>query len=132
MDWSDEFCVGVAKLDQEHMRLVEIINELHDAMLSRRTAEVLNDATDRMAAYAAGHFSTEDRLMIRHGYPRHRQHKLQHDVFTQKAIELQTRVSQKTLVLSLEVLAFLRNWLANHILRSDKELALFLNSKGVL
>lgn len=131
-EWADEFCTGLAKVDQEHMRLVEIINELHDAMLERRANEAIREIVDEMAEYAASHFSTEERLMLRHNYPRYRQHRLQHDVFTNKVIDLQKRLDEKMLVLSLEVITFLRDWLANHILRSDKELGAFLLGKGIM
>lgn len=130
-EWEDEFGIGVPRIDRQHMRLIEIINDLHDAMRERKGPETLRDLVDEMAVYAASHFSLEERLMLKHNYPRMRGHKLQHELFTQKVMDLQKRIEEKTLVLSLEVITFLRDWWATHILSSDRAMGAFLSLREV-
>jgi hemerythrin len=130
-EWEDEFGIGVPRIDRQHMRLIEIINDLHDAMRERKGPETLRDLVDEMAVYAASHFSMEERLMLKHNYPRMRSHKLQHELFTQKVMDLQKRIEEKTLVLSLEVITFLRDWWATHILSSDRAMGAFLSLREV-
>lgn len=131
VEWEDRFCVGVQQIDSDHKKLVELINDLHSAMIDRRGREALNDIVARMMEYAVSHFATEERLMMRFAFAGYASHKAEHDGFMQKVIDLQARLSDRSLILSLEVITFLRDWLTNHIIRSDKAFGVFLQSKGV-
>jgi len=70
--------------------------------------------------------------MSTHGYPEYKAHKAEHAKLTQKAIELQKDFQQGEPVITVEVLGFLRDWIQNHILGTDKKYSQFLNSKGVV
>ena len=37
MKWSEELSVEVNEIDLQHQRLIDLINNLHDAMLAKKT-----------------------------------------------------------------------------------------------
>ena len=41
IEWNDEYSVKVKEIDQQHMKLVNLINELHLAMKEARGREVV-------------------------------------------------------------------------------------------
>jgi hemerythrin len=131
IEWTAQYRVNVAQIDEQHQRLVQMLNDLYDAMVERRSAAGVREAIDRMNAYARDHFSVEEKHMAELGYPDRQQHLTQHARFTRKTQELQERVASGKLVLSLEVIGYLRDWLTNHILHTDKRLGAFLNQHGV-
>jgi hemerythrin len=113
------------------MKLVEKINVLHQSLLDNKGREVQNKIIEDLVVYAEVHFAAEEKQMLKLNYPGYQKHKVEHDAFTAKALDLQQRVTQSEFVLTLEVLSFLKNWLQDHILGTDKEYSRHFNLKGV-
>jgi hemerythrin len=130
--WSDDFLVGVAEIDEQHRRLFQMIDGFYAALREKRPAsEALADLLDGLVEYTRYHFATEERLMARTGFPDSPKHREQHAGFVSTVDNLVDRVSTGQLVLSLEATSFLREWLVNHILKSDKELGGHLITHGM-
>jgi hemerythrin len=108
-----------------------MVNELHEAMRGGKGKDMLKPILSRLVSYTKTHFDTEERLMRQHGYPEYAAHKIKHDLLTKQAMDLNGKVQQGQSALTLEVMEFLKNWLQNHILQSDKQFAPFLIQKGV-
>jgi len=119
--WDESYSVGVAAIDEQHRRLIALINELHAEMHTGRGQDVLRDVVNRMIAYATSHFAREERCMLDCSYAGFREHKEEHDEFCDKTVDLFERLSTGRLVLSLEVIMFLRDWLTHHIMETDKK-----------
>lgn len=130
--WSDRYSVNINEIDNQHKKLVDLLNSLHDSMKAGRGNEVLGKTLTELIQYVGTHFATEEKLFRTYGYPEYSAHKAEHDKLTQKAIELQKNFQQGAPVLTVEVLGFLKDWLQNHILGTDKKYSQFLNSKGVV
>lgn len=131
IQWTEQLSVNVKKIDDQHKTLVEKINALHDAMKANKGREVQKAIIDGMVEYAAIHFQTEENYMRLYNYPGYEQHRKEHEVFTQKAIDLQERVKKSGFVLTLEILNFLREWLQAHILGTDKQYSRHFNENGL-
>lgn len=131
LTWSESYAVGIREIDQQHKRLIQMINDLHDALVAERGQQALSQIVDRMADYTVYHFATEESLLKDHGYPQYGAHKHEHEAFTAKTRDLKNRLAGKRFVLTLEVIHFLRDWLSDHILVNDKKYALFLANAGV-
>jgi hemerythrin len=129
--WKDEFSVNVRAIDEQHKKLLGMINELHAAMIQRKGQEILSQIVDRMLAYASTHFAAEERYMVQFHYLGYLAHKEEHEKFIGKAKDLQQRLNDRTLVLSLEVVTFLKDWLTNHIVGIDKRYGPHFNSHGL-
>ena len=131
IEWSDTLSVHVEKIDQVHQQLVELINNLHEAMKIRAGKETVGIAIDCLIKYTEFHFGAEEALMAKHGYSSATAHRAAHRKFVQKTQEFAQGYAVGKLFLSMEVMNFLKVWLTEHICKVDKEFGEFLNSKGV-
>lgn len=129
--WKEDYVVNVREIDDQHKKLVAMINELHDAMLAKKAKEVLGPLLSKLVAYCASHFATEEKLLKTHGYPEYDDHKEKHEKMTAKVLALQNDWKAGRVNLTLDVSKFLKDWLDKHILGTDKKYGPFLNGKGV-
>jgi hemerythrin len=129
--WDQKYAVGVREIDQQHQHLIQMINDLQQALVAERGQQALGQTVSRMLDYAAYHFSTEEELLSSTGYPLYDSHRQEHEGFATKARELRQRVDGGRFVLTLEVINFLRDWLSQHILVNDKKYAPHLLGAGV-
>lgn len=131
MNWSDGLSVNVAEIDHQHMQLIAMINELNDAMKIGKGSDSLGKIVNRLIAYTATHFKTEEKYFAQFGYPDTDSHKKEHAAFVQKVSEFKDGFEKKKLTLTIEVMNFLSGWLKNHIMGTDKKYTPFFNGKGL-
>ncbi|MFZ5776337.1 MAG: bacteriohemerythrin [Thermodesulfobacteriota bacterium] len=131
ISWTDRYSVGVKEIDEQHKQLINMINELHEAMLAKQGKEALTKVLNKLATYCVSHFAVEEKLMSTHGYPEFAEHKDKHVKMTAKVKALIGEVESGKSTISIEVMNFLKNWLDQHIMGTDKKYGPFLNSKGV-
>jgi hemerythrin len=130
--WDESYSVKVKQFDDQHKKLIDMVNELHDAMKVGKGKEVLEKILAGLIQYTVTHFADEDRLMKLHNYPGYEQHKKEHNLLTIRVSDLQRTYHEGSAVLSQSVMTFLKEWLQNHIQGTDKDYGPFLNSKGVV
>ena len=130
MDWNDRLSVGVEMIDSDHKHLVSLVNELHDAVRAARGKEVLGHVLDGLITYTKTHFAREEAEMAKFKYPQAADHIKEHTTLAKQVIDVQAKYKAgNTAVLSMEVMAFLRDWLLKHIQGSDKALGTFLTAQ---
>jgi hemerythrin len=130
-EWTDNYSVNVRQLDQQHEKLVDMINELYDAIKRGEDQTILRETLKKLLDYTAYHFVTEERLLQQNGYTQLDKHREEHNVLSWRVLDLRSRHESGEGVQASEVLDFLTGWLKNHIMNSDKKYGTFLNSKGV-
>jgi len=130
-DWNDTYSVGVVKIDNQHKRLVQIINELSDAMGAGKGREVLGNVLKELIAYVNTHFKTEEEMMVQYGYEEYENHRYEHEKLTDEVKRFFDDYQAGKALLSVQIMNFLRSWLMDHIVVKDKKFGKFLNSKGV-
>jgi hemerythrin len=131
-DWKETYSVGVKEIDNQHKILVGTLNELFEAMRNRAAHEVIAGIVKGLTDYVGVHFSFEEGLMKKHGYPELLSHQKEHQAFVEKVTDFQGKHKAGNLMLSMEVMNFLKDWLKNHIMGTDKKYSAFFNSKGVV
>lgn len=131
MSWTDAYSVGIAEIDKQHKKLIDLINALHEAMAKGQAKAVIGKVLGELISYCATHFATEERLFDQHGYADTAEHKEKHHKMTGKVLALQQQFEQGKATITLDVMDFLQQWLDKHILGTDKKYGPFLNSKGV-
>jgi hemerythrin len=129
--WNDNYSVKIKQIDDQHKKLINMLNELHDAMKVGKGKEVLEKILAGLIQYTVTHFAEEERLMKLHNYPDYVQHKKEHNLLMIQVNDVQKQYREGNAVLSQAVMTFLKDWLQNHIQGTDKKYAPFLNSKGV-
>ena len=130
-EWSNDLSVNVKEIDDEHRKLVGMINTLNEAMLSHKGREAQKATIDAMVDYAATHFAREERYMQEFRYQGYQAHRVEHQKFTAKALELQDRADRAGFILTLEIVDFLKAWLQNHIMGTDKRYQACFNEHGL-
>jgi len=131
LEWSPGLDVGVTDFNQQHQRLIGMVNELHTAMMEGKGSRVIGDVLKEMRDYTAYHFGSEEKLMTEKGYPALQTHRAEHQAFVAKVDDLTSRYQQGSLSLSVETLNFLKDWLVHHIQGTDKAYKDFFAKAGV-
>ncbi len=131
IEWTDAFSVGIPSIDQQHRKIVELINELNAAMESGETDAVLHRIFRELVAYTDHHFRYEEDLFARVGYGDAAAHRREHDELRARVDDLKTRVERGDFVLGVEVMSFLRDWLTSHIQGSDQAYSAALVQAGI-
>ncbi len=132
MTWTEKMSVGVAVFDDDHKKLVAMVNELYDGIKAGQGKEALGRILDKLIEYTQVHFRREEQVFARTGYAAAVAHKKEHDDLTRQVVEVQQKYKAGPgSMLSLEVMNFLKNWLVTHIQGSDKQYGPHLNAKGV-
>lgn len=131
IEWKDNFSVGIVSIDNHHRKLIDFINDLHDAIASDKTQETLGLIIENIISYTVHHFSYEEELFDKYGYEDTSAHKAKHKELIQDTLKLQEQFKSGKVEISIQILDFLTDWLNKHILETDKQYTPFLKSKGV-
>jgi hemerythrin-like metal-binding protein len=130
VDWSASYSVNNVALDEQHQKLFKIINDLHDAMFSKKGREFVATTIRELVAYTRTHFAEEERQMEAHAYPGLAEHKAAHQQLIKTVTEIEQRFHQSKGAMGGDVIGFLvSDWLIKHILSMDKQYAPYLKKK---
>lgn len=132
MDWSDSLDVGVESINEQHKKLVSMVNDLYDAVQKGQGAEALGATLDGLIDYTKTHFAYEEKLFDQTGYAEAGPHKQEHDKLCATVLDVQAKFKAGAGdTLSSEVMDFLKGWLVNHIQGTDKKYGPHLSASGV-
>ena len=122
IEWSPEYNVHIDKIDEQHKKLVGIINKLYESLADdARAKEFIGKVIEDLLDYTRYHFGAEEDLMKNSGHPNFLKHKAEHDSFVKKVLEFNESYEKGLiLVLRSDIIRFLRDWLLHHILTVDK------------
>jgi len=123
--------VGIKAIDDQHTKVFELINRLYDAMSQGKAKNVLGGILNELTNYTYVHFSAEEELFKKYGYPDTKTHLQQHAYLIRKTQALKDKFESGQTILSVETLNFLKEWWSGHIQKIDKLYGPYLNSKGV-
>ena len=125
IDWNEKLSVSVSELDEEHKKLIGMINSLHDAMKTGKGKDLLAKILDEMTQYVLKHFANEEKLMLKYEYPEYKQHKAVHDDFVKTVGELRKKHDAQLLQAG-QLMKTLQDWLVSHITTVDKRYGSFI------
>ncbi len=126
-NWSDRFSVGIPLIDSQHKKLVGYLNTLYEAMRAGKGNEALAEILDNLVNYTQTHFKAEEKLMQSHQYPEFPNHYRQHEAFVRKLTEIQQQFNGGGMGVTLKVANFLKEWLSQHILVTDRKYIPYIN-----
>jgi hemerythrin-like metal-binding protein len=130
-EWNENLSVKVIEMDEQHKKLIGLINALNDAMANRKGAEALKKTLDEMTNYTVEHFGNEEKYMTAFNFPGTFMQKQEHKKFIDKTRELQKGLAEGKLMLSMETMNFLKDWLQKHIMGMDKHYSKYFNDNGM-
>lgn len=126
LEWRDSYSVGVPELDEDHKRLIDIINRVETA--EREGVPVRWVLTD-LADYAHYHFQQEEDGLRKAGYPHLAKHARDHEAFVAWLEELARTYAmapRDDVSPTVDVKDYLKTWMIGHILGEDMEYKDFL------
>lgn len=140
-EWQPSFSVKIAEIDQQHKKLIGFINQLNELVLPTGNQDSLKSMMKEISAqasvieelvrYSSYHFSAEETYMSQYNYPDYEKHKKEHHYFIAKVQAFKSDFDAGKGTLSDEIVLFLKTWLSNHILKTDKAYAPFFQAKGL-
>jgi methyl-accepting chemotaxis protein len=129
--WTNRFSVSHEALDQDHQRLFKLFNDLSQAMRAGRSKSVIAAVLDQLIEYTAVHFRREENLMAAGNFPDLPGHRKLHEAFVAKVLEVRERFTEAASnTLAMETLDFVKDWLINHIQKSDRAYAPYVQPVG--
>lgn len=128
--WDDSFLVGVEAFDNDHKYLVKLINNLHSGLMAGFGVSEMTFILDDLVRYTNVHFKREEDLMKKHAYPDYEEHRDAHADLVRKVVDFQAQLKSGKKVFSVELMSFLKDWLLNHILKTDKRYSGFFKQRA--
>ena len=88
--WTEEMSVGVAILDEDHRRIMKMINMLYLAMQEGKGKQIMTEIIHDLFAYINLHFETEEEMFDQTGYEGGPEQKAEHHKMKTKSLEMMT------------------------------------------
>ena len=131
IEWDDSFVLGISAIDKQHYVLVEMVNDLYDAMSQGRGNEALGPIFQSLKEYTVKHFATEEAYFEKHGYSDTPAHVEEHQKLVAAVLELEEKFKGGKAALTNDVMLFLKSWLNTHIKETDRGYVQELKDAGV-
>jgi diguanylate cyclase (GGDEF)-like protein/hemerythrin-like metal-binding protein/PAS domain S-box-containing protein len=126
LPWSDNFCTGISSIDEQHRKLIDLINQLANSLETPIAMGGLDTIFTQLLEYADYHFSTEEALWSQyfHEDDLAKNHKTSHQRFFDTIQNLKSEANSKPFNQApTKIISFLTHWLAYHILKDDMYMA---------
>jgi hemerythrin-like metal-binding protein len=129
--WSPALSIGIDSIDGQHRVLVAYINQLASAIARGQSSAILKMILAGLDGYTRIHFRHEERLFAMHGWDHDGDHAAGHKAFCGQLADFRRRFDAGDTALAPEVLRFMIQWLAEHILLDDAAYSDHLKAHGV-
>jgi hemerythrin-like metal-binding protein len=115
---------GDAAVDEQHYELVALANRVAAAESEGRGVAEISSALEELAAYAASHFGSEERLMRSSAYPEEaaEAHRAEHRDLTKRTRDFVMSYRRGEMTSVRPILEFLGEWLSEHLANTDRKL----------
>lgn len=117
LNWTSNLETGIEVIDGQHKRIVDYINQLHDARLTQNR-KLIGKVIEDTIEYTVSHFAFEEALIEDAGYEFVRPHKRVHELFIKRVSEFKLRFDAGENITE-EMNGLLSRWLFSHILNDD-------------
>ncbi len=129
-EWGDDMIIDHGPIDQDHRKLVDLVNELHTATSAGLGQTVVNKIMSELIFYTRDHLTREEQQMALVDFPDLEAHQHSHARFMASMHALVQKQASGSLTVASQLSSLLRDWLSIHIRRSDNALRLHLKTKS--
>ena len=124
--WDASLETGQTLIDTEHRVLVFLFRKLNVAVRTGQPRTATNHIINEINRFVDFHFVSEENLMRETNYPDLIAHQAQHADLRAKLGVLASKVIGRS-EFPEDLLAFINNWLAEHIANHDQHVALYVH-----
>ncbi|GAA0810571.1 hypothetical protein GCM10009111_01720 [Colwellia asteriadis] len=128
--WSDDYSIGIEYIDQDHKKLLHLLNQFSIAYDYAQCEEFEREALEELVSYTKYHFKREEKLMADYDYPGLAEHQEEHQAMIDKVEEYAHIYNEQGHDSLKQVTNLITFWLINHINESDKEYSRYLQQLG--
>ena len=124
LQWSDALNTGNRAIDVQHKYLVDIINELAEAIESGSATQNIKKIIHLLQYYTEWHFGREELCMDRFQCPVAAANKAAHCIFIETflAFRKEYETSGGSEDIAMRMYKTLTDWLVNHIMKVDGQI----------
>lgn len=115
--------MGIEEIDKDHQHLIGLINEFITARTDGRSVEILSGLLEKLKTYSLEHFYREEAYMLKKGQLNYTDHVKEHERFINKVYDFENTYQDDKVLLAIKMMPFMMEWLVNHIMTTDKQLA---------
>lgn len=136
--WDSRFSVENSIIDMEHKLLLTLLNALEVVLRNPHEKESLRFFIDQLHDAAKEHFLHEEKLQIKFMFPYYEENKQGHDALIVELDEIRDEIyryieststsQEEAEIMSQKINHVLRDWLVDHILKSDMKMKGFMNN----
>ena len=124
IEWNDTISVDKGIVDEDHRHLIRIVNEFAFSIGRGAREKELGQILLDLRAYAAAHFSREEKLQLQIGFPFARAHQKAHEELIRSLSAtlrhfVEDRETGRLNDSVTDIGNLLRRWLMDHILDAD-------------
>lgn len=132
LPWSEKFKLDIPSVDHEHKEMIDLINELYDALGKTPPKDQVMGFLEEINAKIHAHFALEEKVMRGLGYDELAAHKGEHEKLLDEIHDIMDRTEAGDFVdLEAELAPALKAWFGNHFATKDARLHHFLEAKGI-
>ena len=131
MNWDSTLQFDIAEIDNQHKKLVELLNTLFDAMQDGRSREVLGKILNELASYTVMHFKNEEKYFEKFGFEDEVDHIAAHESFVSKVSKFKAEFDSGNATISQDLLRYLKDWITKHINVSDRKYVELFKKNGL-
>jgi hemerythrin-like metal-binding protein len=119
LHWNDTLGTGHRQIDRQHQELIDLINEFEQMVHTGHEQDAWALALPRLQTYVLFHFATEEALFGQTDAAHAARHQAQHRAFVDRLAQWRAAPA----VDPRGLLDYLKTWLVEHIMKTDRELA---------
>jgi len=135
--WDHRYATGIKLVDDQHRELVTLTNQLYKACRTRdgTLGNVFKETMHKMVEYVHFHFTAENELLERSGYPEYPDHKKEHDSLIKDILTSVKSYEDGNKFVPNSFVRTLKEWIFGHIAIKDHLYATYIRdqmNKGLL
>ncbi|MEA2041021.1 MAG: bacteriohemerythrin [Bacteroidota bacterium] len=105
--WADKYSVGYDEIDNQHKKLVEMINDLHISFTEGKTDKLAEGIVKKMIEYTDYHFKTEEKYFEKYNYSETQLHIEQHLSFVKQVTTFYDEFKKGNVTITYDIMNFL-------------------------
>ncbi len=129
--WSEKYNTGIKEIDEQHKKLVAILNSLYGSFVDRTTNEKIKKVIQEMTDYIQYHFGVEEKYFKEFNYENTEEHIKEHQYFIKQVKDFQQSLEEGKVSVTFKLMNFLRSWLIEHINGTDRKYIALFKEKGL-
>ncbi|MDD4834840.1 MAG: bacteriohemerythrin [Lutispora sp.] len=133
--WKDAYSVNIAEINKQHKELFRIGGQIADLVNANDDQDHFDEIMvilQKLEEYTIYHFEYEEKLMEQYGYVETDSHKIEHLFLIKKLKKFENKdIDTEQKVAVVELVTFISDWIAGHILKTDMKYKEFFNSRGL-